>query len=87
MKINKDFLKETIGDECVLVPVGDSYQHGVFTLNQTAQRIFDLLCEGTGRDTIVSTLCAEYDTDIDTAAAAVDEFLAELHKNGILTDD
>ena len=87
MRINEAFLKEKIVDECVLVPTGDVYQHGVFNLNETAERIYDLLSEGKDRDGIVAALCTEYESDRKTAEEYTDEYIAQLRKAGILLDD
>ena len=87
MRINEDFLKEKVADECVLVPTNDDYQRGVFNLNETAERIYDLLSEGKDRDGIVAILCSEYDTDKKTAEEYTDEYIAQLRKAGILLDD
>ena len=48
-----DFIKEKTGDECVLVPIGDTYQNGIFTLNEDAEKLFDLLNDGKSRDEII----------------------------------
>lgn len=87
MRISEDFIKEKLTNECVLVPIGDGYQHGVFNLNETAERIFDLLSEGKDRDEIVAILCEEYETDRATAEEYTDEYIAQLRKAGILLDD
>ena len=63
MRINEDFIKVNTGDDTAIVPTGDGYQNGVFILNETAERIFDLLSEGKDRDEIVAILCEEYETD------------------------
>lgn len=87
MRINEDFIKNKIGDECVLVPIGDGYRNGLFTLNETAERIFDLLSEEKEHDEIVATLCEEYDTDKQTAEEYVNDYILQLRKAGILLDE
>ena len=87
MRINEDFIKEKVGDDCVLVPTDDGYQNGIFNLNETAERIYDLLCEENDRDEIVAILCEEYDTDQKTAEKYTDEYIAQLREAGILIDD
>ena len=87
MKINDDFIKNEIGDEVVLVPVGEKYQNGIFTLNESAERIYDLLSEGKSREEIVAVLCKEYDTKPSQVTAFADDFMAKLREFGILTDD
>ena len=87
MKVNEDFIKEKVGDECVLVPTGDTHKNGIFNLNETAERIFDLLSEDKGRNEIVAILCGEYETDKKTAEKYTDDYIAELLKAGILRND
>ena len=87
MRINEDFIKDNMTSECVLIPTGDTYQNGIFTLNETAERIYNLLCEGKDRDEIVAALCEEYDTDQKTAEEYTDEYIAQLREAGILLDD
>lgn len=87
MKINDDFIKEKTGDECVLVPVGETYQNGIFTLNESAERIFDLMTDGKSRDEIIDILSEEYDSDRAQITAFTDEFTEKLLKAGVLIDD
>lgn len=87
MRINEDFIKEKVLDDCVLVPTKFEYQNGVFHLNETAEMIFNLLSEEKDRDEIVAALCEEYDTDQKTAEVYADEYIAQLREAGILIDD
>ena len=87
MGIDKDFIKVDTGNEVSIVPTGDGYKNGVFILNETAERIFDLLSEEKDRDEIVAILCEEYETDRATAEEYTDEYIAQLREAGILLDD
>lgn len=87
MRISKDFMKVTAGGETALVSAGSSYKNGIFVLNETAERIFDLLDDGKERDEIADILCSEYDTDRQTAEEYTDEYIAKLRETGILLDD
>lgn len=87
MRISEDFIKEKIGDDCVLVPIGEVYQNGVFELNETAEKIFDLFSEGKNCDEAVTALCEEYSDDAAEIAAYVNEYADKLRKAGILLDD
>ena len=86
MKINEDFIKDKIDNDCVLVPTGDKYQNGVFVLNETAEKIFDLLKDGKSRDEIVAALADEYDSELADIESSTDEFIAKLREVGIVTD-
>lgn len=87
MRINEDFIKEKIDDECILVPTGEGYQNGVFKLNETAERIFDLIGEGKKRDDVIRILCEEYDTDTAEATGVVDGFMTKLRQAKIIIDN
>ena len=87
MRINDDFIKEKTGNECVLVPTGDTYQNGIFTLNESAEKIFDLMTDGKSRDEIIDILCSEYESDRAEIAEFTDEFTEKLLKAGVLIDD
>ncbi len=87
MRINENFLKERTKGECVLVPTDKDYKSGIFHLNETAERIYDLLCKKKDRDEIVAILCEEYDTSQKTAEEYADDYIAELRKIGVITDD
>lgn len=87
MRINDDFIKEKTGDECVLVPIGDTYQNGIFTLNEDAEKLFDLLSDGKSRDEIIDFFEKEYEMNRDDVADSVDRFIEKLKETGILIDD
>lgn len=87
MKINSDFIKNKLGDECALVPTGDSYTNGVFMLNETAEKIYDLLCDGKSRGEIIDALLKEYDSPQAEVAENTDEYIEKLKKAGILIND
>ncbi len=86
MIINSEITKVNDGSECVLVPVGEDFENGIFVLNETAERIYDLLCEGKSRDEIVLLLLDEYDTERTTAEKFTDDFIAKLKDAKILID-
>ena len=60
MKLNSDFYKRTVADMCLLLSVSDTHRKGVFTLNETAELIYDLLNEGKTREEIITKLMSEY---------------------------
>ena len=87
MRINEDFIKEREKNECVLVPTGGKYQNGVFKLNETAERIYDLLCEGKTREGMIDVLASEYETKKEQVAEYVDAYIAQLKIIGVVLDD
>ena len=87
MRINDDFIKCNAIEKCLLVPVGDNYRFGVFKLNETAERIFDLLKEGKSRDEVIVTMREEYSSDDSEISEFVDGYIEELRKAQVLIDD
>ena len=88
MRWNEDYLNEKTAKDFVLVPVGDSYVNGIFVLNETAQKIVELLRTGKDREKIVATLCAEYDgSNTVEITDCVDETLKKLREIGAIIDD
>ena len=89
MRINEDFIKTDMGKEVILIPLGNKgkYKNGVFDLNETGEKIYDLLEAGKNADEIVDILAAEYSDDRAVIAGYVDEFIAKLLEAKILIDD
>ncbi|HEX6939115.1 MAG TPA: PqqD family protein [Longimicrobiales bacterium] len=55
-----------------------------YRLNETAQRIWQLLERGLERDAIVASLVAEFEVDAETAGAELDRLVQELRHHGLL---
>ncbi len=89
MKINDDFLRDTIDGKCALIPIGDTSRkmNGIFMLNETGEKIFDLIEKGKSTDEIIEALSAEYDSDKKEITDYVNKFLGKLLDNGILEND
>ena len=87
MKISEDFVKTGTENECYLVPIGDGYEPGIFKLNETAEKIFDLLKDGKSRDEIIMDFLKEYDSDISETTENVDTFIESLRNSGVIIDD
>lgn len=75
-----DLVTRKVGREAVIVPVrnrvGDL--ESVFTLNEIALRVWNLLDGRTPVEPIIDTICAEYDVARGTAAADIADLLANL---------
>lgn len=86
MKIKKQLVKRSIAGDVILVPVGSASLElkGLLTLNETGERIWDLLPECADRDEIVRKLMEEYDIDEATLRSDTDEFIDTLEKLDIL---
>lgn len=58
-----------------------------YTLNETGLFIWDHLEHGHDVDQIASALTEIYEVTIDDARSYAGEFLAELHQEGLVTDE
>lgn len=86
MLIRKQLIKRTIAGDVILVPVGDASLElkGLLTLNETGERIWDMLPQCADKEELIWLLLDEYDIDESTLRADVDEFLARLMELNIL---
>lgn len=86
MTIHKQLVKRTIAGDVILVPVGDASLElkGLLTLNETGERMWDLLPQCDTEEALVQQMLAEYEVDEATFRADMAEFLAELRRLEIL---
>ena len=75
-----------MGDETVLVPVGEDGEHfrGIVRLNETAAFIVERLQNDTTEDAITDALCAEYEVSRDEARKHVAAIVSKLLEIGAL---
>lgn len=88
MKLNPEFLMQQIGDNAVLVPVGNAGQkfHGIVQLNSTAAFIVGCLTKDTDEDAIKAALTKEYDGTDKDFAESIKETLKKLRECGALLE-
>lgn len=86
MKLNPDLVRRNIAGEHILIPVGETAQtyNGLFVMNPVAQRIWELLEQGTETDALIPLLLEEYEVEESVLRADVEEFLDSLKQNGLL---
>lgn len=86
MNIRKQLVKRTIAGDVILVPVGDASLElkGLLTLNETGERLWDLLPQCDTEEALVQQMLGEYEVDETTLRADVGEFLASLRQLDIL---
>ena len=89
MKISEDFIKVGDGKQCSVIPIGETSRHtsGVFRLNESAEKIYDLIEEGKSTDGIVEALSNEYTSDKTEIKDFVDKFIGKLREAGIVVDE
>lgn len=86
MKIRKQLVKRTIAGDVILVPVGDASLElkGLLTLNETGERMWDLLLQCDTEEALIQQMLEEYEVDEKTLRTDVNEFLAQLRRLEIL---
>lgn len=86
MVIRKQLVKRNIAGDVILVPIGDASIQikGLLTLNETGERIWDLLPQCDNEEAIVRQMLEEYEIDEATLRADVTDFLSELKKLEII---
>lgn len=86
MKISEGFVLKNIADSFVVVPVGENLVDfsAMITINETGAFIWNQLEKGTDIDSIVSSMCAEYDIDEDSARIDAMEFIKILEENKVI---
>lgn len=90
MKINSNYVLQTIADEHIVVPVGKAAGrlHGIMKLNETGVFLWLLLSQSEKtRDELISATCTEYRVDSNVATADIDTFLLRLQAMGALINE
>jgi hypothetical protein len=83
---DREFVTRRIADETLIVPVvsGVGDLDAIFTLNETASRIWTLVEQPTTVQTIVEDVVRAFDVAPDRAARDVAEFLDRLADAGLI---
>lgn len=86
MKIKDDLMLRQIGDNWVVVPMGERLAefNGMMKLNETGAFIWKLLETETTEDKILSAVLAEYDIDEENAIKEIELFLENLRESNLL---
>lgn len=86
MDVKKDLVLREIAGDYALIPTGNTIlkNNGLFSLTETAARLWELLPQAREESDLVDALLEEYDVDRPTAEADVAAFLAQLRELEIL---
>ncbi len=86
MNVRKQLVKRTIAGDVILVPGGDASLElkGLLTLNETGERMWDLLLQCDTEEALVQHMLEEYEVDEATLRTDVGEFLTQLRQLEIL---
>lgn len=79
---NPNFVVREIRHEKLLVPISGDLDSldSLFTLNETASRIWDLASQGNSRESIAQMLQEEFEVRTQEALADVDSVLQDLQQ-------
>lgn len=84
LRRKRDVISRPFGDAAVLV---DLTTNQIFELNRTGYRIWELLEHGLDRAAIADTLQREFNVERSQLEIEIDELLAELRRENLLTED
>lgn len=89
MKLKQTLLFQDLGDETVVVPVGEAAEalHGLLRVNKTGAAIIRALVDGKGEEGAAAQLVEDFDgVDPARAREAVSRIVGQLREAG-LTDE
>ena len=89
MKLKYDFAVREIVGEYVMVPLGRGALEfsGMISTSETGALLVEALKQDVTRGDLLQRILDEYDVDLPTANADLDEFLNQLRKLNILIED
>lgn len=79
---SSDVVGQRVGDEFVLIHLPTNR---IYRLNRTAARLWELLSAGIQADALFQQMLREFDVAEQDLAEELDQFLALLTKDGLLT--
>ncbi len=85
MKLKKEFITHTSGDEQLMISAGGSF-NGMVRSNKTAAFIIDLLKEDITKEEIVDKMLEVYDAEREVIAADVDKVIDALLSIGAIDE-
>lgn len=88
MKLKYEFAFSKVFDAQMAVPVGPGSERcqAVLHLNETGQRILELLQTETTEDAIVATMMEEYEVEEPVLRSEVQKILTQLREADLLID-
>lgn len=88
MKIASGFVRRTVGDSYMVVPVGVRTRDipGVIALSESGALLWEKLERGAAENELVEVLLDEYEVNRKQAEADVASFVTELRDKGILEE-
>ena len=87
MKLKKEFITHSAGEEAILVPSGEAAFSGVVRGNRTLGAVLELLKEDTDEAAVVAAMKKRFDAPEGAVERDVARVLAELRKIGALEEE
>lgn len=86
MKIKEGFMLREIAGTWVVVPLGQRVVefNGLMTLSESGALLWRSLEAGAEFEELVNAILEEYEVDIATAKADVNDFISEIDKKGLI---
>ena len=89
LKAKKGFSIRKVGEQFVIVPVGEGAKimRGIINVNETGVFIFKCLITGSSFDKLVSDYMIEYEIEKELAVSDVTSVINILRKHNMLEED
>jgi hypothetical protein len=87
MKIKKDYVIKTIGEDIVVVPIKDEAIsfNGIITLNKTGKFLFESLQkQDLSKEELLESILDNYDVSEEKASQDIDIFINKCEKQGLM---
>lgn len=88
MKLKYSFEAVNMGNEIIMVPVGDNADqvHGVLKMNNEGQEIVNMLMNETDADSIINSLSEKYNAEKELIKKNVQDIVQLLRDNKLLEE-
>jgi len=80
---NSELISATVDDDLVMMSMTKGEYYGI---SGVGARIWELLAEPTTLDSVIDTICAEYEVDSQVCRADVEEFVTRLSDLGLVSE-
>ena len=80
---NSELISATVDDDLVMMSMAKGEYYGI---SGVGARIWELLAEPTTLDSVIDTICAEYEVDSQVCRADVEEFVTRLSDLGLVSE-
>ena len=86
MKKNREFIMRTIGEDTVLIPVGQSTRdfNGLITMNEPTAFIWEQIDQVDSFEALVDKITETYDVDRETARRDAYGIVSRMVRNGLI---